>query len=113
MRIHFIQYRRASIFYGIVIHVDVKKCNSFTLCYTVTSIFYVFLQAFPNEKFNVIYFSFQKTKMRIFKRRCSDPNPQLESLSTLSEIDGNLTTTSRVPSSENFIEAKKSSIVLI
>ncbi|XP_018578967.1 tyrosine-protein phosphatase non-receptor type 13-like isoform X2 [Anoplophora glabripennis] len=52
----------------------------------------------------------QKTKMRIFKRRCSDPNPQLESLSTLSEIDGNLTITSRVPSSENFLEAKKSNL---
>ncbi|XP_060516174.1 PDZ domain-containing protein 2-like [Cylas formicarius] len=38
---------------------------------------------------------------RLFKRRSSDPNPQLESLSTLSENDGTQTTKTRVPSTES------------
>lgn len=38
--------------------------------------------------------------MRLFKRRCSDPNPQLVSLSPLSEPDENFKSL-RVPSTEN------------
>nr|XP_023013076.1 uncharacterized protein LOC111503088 isoform X2 [Leptinotarsa decemlineata] len=48
--------------------------------------------------------------MRLFKRRNSDPNPQLESLSTLSEIEGNITQSARVPSTETFDEASKSNL---
>ncbi|CAH0561811.1 unnamed protein product [Brassicogethes aeneus] len=47
--------------------------------------------------------------MRLFKRRCSDPNPQLVSLSPLSESD-NLSKSSRQPSSESITESSKSSI---
>ncbi|KAJ8945620.1 hypothetical protein NQ314_009148 [Rhamnusium bicolor] len=56
---------------------------------------------------NYVFF-FRKRMMRLFKRRCSDPNPQLENLSTLSEDDDNLTQSSRVPSNEDFSEATKS-----
>ncbi|KAG5894429.1 hypothetical protein JTB14_019799 [Gonioctena quinquepunctata] len=51
-----------------------------------------------------------KHDMRLFKRRSSDPNPQLESLSTLSETEGNLTQSARVHSIETVVEATKSNL---
>lgn len=47
--------------------------------------------------------------MRFFKRRNSDPNLQIDSLSTLSDTEGNLTNHSRDSSTERVGEPAKTS----